>query len=254
MQDYLKQFTERALIATRAGDLERGKIQTELENLLADKPADASPEMAGYLEFLLMVVKGEDAEELWGKLPGDLQNIFGEVMKQLKGDDITEAIKDLTRKAVMARQKGEDKEVIAAELETILSSAPKEGSESMTRYLTYLLAIVRGTETEELASGIEQGLADIFYSVVEEVSGTDMMSFFERLTESVIKEAETGKPQQQISAQQVIKEMLEGENPPPQGIINYLVLLQTVLDGGDIDDKLLDVAPELQAIFKKYRG
>lgn len=253
MQDYLKQFTERALMATRSGDLEREKVKSELEALLADKPADASPEMVQYLQFLQTIVAGEDAEELWGKLPGELQSIFGEVMKKLKGSDISEVLKDLTKRAVMARHSGEDKDLIEAELVKILTDAPKEGSDDVTRYITYLLAIVREEETEELASGIEQGLADIFYSVMQEVSGNDMMNFFDRLTESVLKEAETGKPQQQISARQVIEEMLGGESPPPQGIINYLELLKAVLDKGDVEDKLLDVAPELQAIFNKHK-
>ncbi len=254
VQEYLKQFTERTLIATRAGDLERDKIKAELESLLADKPADASPDMMHYLQFLITVVKGEKAEELWGKLTGDLQNIFGEVMKQMKGSDISEVLKELTKKAVLARQSGENTEAVTAELEMILQNAPKDGSDSVGRYITYLLALVQGKETEELASGIEQGLADIFHAVMQEVSGMDMMKFFDRLTESVFKETKTGKPDQDISAGKVIEEMLHGSTPPPKAIINYLELLTAVLEKKDtIDDLLLDIAPELQTIFKQHQ-
>lgn len=255
VQEYLKQFTEKALIATRAGDLEREKITAELETLLAEKPADASPDMTNYLQFLVTVVKGEEAEELWGKLHGDLQNIFGDVMKQMKGSDISEVLKELTKKAVHARQSGENTEAVVAELEMILQNAPKDGNDSVSHYITYLLALVQGNETEELASGIEQGLADIFHAVMQEVSGMDMMKFFDRLTESVFKEVKTGQPDQEISAEKVIEEMLQGSSPPPQAIVNYLQLLLAVLEKKDtIDEMLSDIAPEFQAIFNQHQN
>ncbi len=254
MQDYLKQFTERAIIGTRSGDLERGKIQHELETLLKDKPKDASPDMALYLEFLIAVVKGEDTEELWGKLNSDLQNIFGEVIKKFKGAEISEKLKELTKKVILARQKGTDKDAVIGELEMILSSQPKDGGDGVARYIQYLHALAHGNETEEMASGMDQGLVDIFNSAMQEVSGMDMMTFFTRLTESTFHEAKTGEVTNNISVRQVIGEILGEANKPPRAIINYLNLLLGVLDGGDVEDLLIDVAPEFQTMFNEFRN
>lgn len=254
MEQYLKEFTERALIGTRSGEPERLKIEGEIESLLKDKPKDASPEMVYYLEFLLAVTRGEDAEELWGKLTPDLQSIFGEVMKKFKGAEITEKLKEITRKTILARQKGTDRDAVIAELQMILDADPEKGRSGVARYIRYLHAMVEGKETEEMAADIEQGLVDIFNETMQDISGMDMMTFFDRLTESAFHEARTGEHRNNISVRQVINEIQEGDNPPPQAIVNYLTLILALLDGEDTEEKLLDVAPEFQALFNKHKA
>jgi len=250
MQEYLKSFTERAIIAARTGDLERQQIQSELETLLSDRPEGAAQDMLLYLEFLLTVVKGEDAEELWSRLTPELQDIFGQVIRKFKGNEIFDRLKEITQKAVLAT-KGEktEQDMALQELELILASQPEGGSQDIARYLAFLMTLVKGEDTTELFPHLDRKLSELYTGVIRDVARTDMMDFFTTLTDSVFSESLNGPPEGKIPVSQVIDELLSSANPPPRAIGNYLHLLQSVLTGTYDESKRQDIPEQFLEVF-----
>ncbi|PKL39850.1 MAG: hypothetical protein CVV44_06420 [Spirochaetae bacterium HGW-Spirochaetae-1] len=255
MQEYLKSFTERAIIAARTGDLERQQIQSELDTLLSDRPEGAPQDMLLYLEFLLTVVKGDDAEELWSRLTPDLQDIFGQVMRKFKGNEIFDRLKEITQKTVLAA-KGEktEQDMALQELEMILASQPEGGSQDIARYLAFLMALVKGEDTTEMFPLLDRKLAELYTGVIRDMARTDMMDFFTTLTDSAFAESLNGPPAERIPVSQVIQELLSSTNPPPQAIGNYLHLLQSVLAGTYDESKRRDIPEQFLEVFDSFKN
>jgi len=240
------------LIATRAGEIERDSILNELNGLLSDKPENASDGLVNYLEFLIAITKGEETESRFEKLDQNLKELFGNVMQKFKGNDIMKNLKEITRKSIVASKGDNDnRETIITELTSILSEKPEDGSKEITKYIEFLIEMVKGNNIEEMASGLDSNLLEIFNNELGETMKPDMMKFFSGLAESAFKSAGSEDDTEQVRSR--LMEMLSEKSNPPVVIADYLKLLLSVVNGEYREEMREGIAPEFLKIFDEQK-
>ena len=250
MEDYLFKYTEKVIIATRHGEMELDKILDELEALLKNKPENASEGMIKYLEFLILVAKGEKTEEAFNQLDQNLQELFGKVIEKFKGANINNSLKEITRKTILASKAApEEKDEVLNELLSIQSSKPEGGSESVTNYIAFLIDIVKGTDKPGAINLLDQNLADLFTSELKDIFEPDMMKFFVSLTEMAFKGSQS--EDEKDKAHTSINELLKGTDQPPVEIKKYLELLLCVTEGTFNKGMKEVIAQEFLEIFNE---
>ncbi len=251
--DYMRQFTEKVVLSTRAGEIERENILKELQQLLADKPEKAPDGVIEYLHFLIAVVKGENVEEATIEaLSPQFKTIFGEVIQKFKGTDIKKNIKDITKQAIIAsRDTDQSKTIAINEIEAVLQSQPKSGSENVVIYLEFLMALIKGDDCSGFMPKLEGGLIHMDNEVLQEVIKPDMLSFFEKLTTEAFNAHNFENGVETFKAK--MAEMLDTSETPPVDIANYLNLLLAVVDGKETAEMEKTIVAEFMEIFNSCK-
>jgi len=154
------------------------------------------------------------------------------------------------RVIIATRAEETDRTNILNELNGLINEKPEDASEGLGDYLKFLIAIVKGEDTESLFENLDDNIKKLFGDVMQKFKGNGILTHLKELTvKSIAASRGTDEEKETMIGElnTIIEEKPEGGS---EGVEKYIKFLLEVVKGGNIDALAGELDSNLLNIFK----